>query len=78
MSYQQCTLVRTPELGGNLSETVTHIPSKLAIKGKFVELKEKDGKWNTWQVLKVSNKIISDEQAKNLHNRWHKGWNNNI
>lgn len=77
MSYQQCTLVRTPELGAYLCETVTHIPSKLAKVGKFVELKEK-GKWNTWQVIQVSDKTISDEQAKKLHKRWHKGWNNNI
>lgn len=77
MSYNQCKLQRTHEYGANLSETVTYIPSNLAKIGKFVELKE-GGTWNTWQVVQVNENTISDEQAKKLHKRWHKGWNNNI
>ena len=75
--YKQVELVRTEELGSALISTVTHIPSNLAEKGRFVELKE-DSKWQTWQVSKVSETELSSEQAKKLAKKYHKGWHNNI
>lgn len=77
MPYKQCKLQRTRELGEGLSTTVTHIPSKLAIIGKFVELKEGDA-WTAWQVTEVSSVEISDEHAKKVQKKYHDGWNYNI
>ena len=77
MSYKQCKLQRTKEMGMPLTSTVTYIPSKLAKVGGFIELKE-DGVWATWQVASVAKDEITEEQGKKLHTRWHKGWNNNI
>jgi len=77
MSYKQCTLQRTKEMGMSLSSTVTYIPSKLAVIGKFIELKD-DGVWHTWQVAKVNQDEITEEQGKKLMKRWHKGWHNSI
>jgi hypothetical protein len=77
MSYKQCKLQRTTEMGMPLTSTVTYIPSNLATIGKFIELKT-DGVWATWQVASIADAEISEEQAKKLHKRWHIGWNNNI
>lgn len=77
MSYKQCTLKRTKEIGMSLSTTVTYIPVALAKVGKFIELKD-NGSWHTWQVAEVSSTELSDIQGKKLHKRWHTGWNNNI
>lgn len=73
MAYKQCTLQRTKELGDSLSTTVSYIPSKLAIVGKFVDIKESDGTWQTWQVVSASDEI-SDELAKKVQEKYHDGW----
>lgn len=77
MPYKQCKLQKTKELGESLCTTVTFIPSKLAIVGRFVELKE-GTEWSTWQVIEVSEKEISDEHAQKVQKKFHDGWNNNI
>lgn len=64
-TYKQCVLQRTPELTGALVSTVSYIPSKHAIRGKFVDLKE-DGEWTTWQVTGVGTSELSEDQAKGL------------
>lgn len=73
-TYTQCELKRTVELGQPLVSTVTYIPTKYAKIGKFVELRD-NKVWNTWQVTTVSSADpISEEQAKRLSERQHKGW----
>lgn len=76
--YKQVELARTPEYGGSLYTTITHIPKHLATVGKFVELKDKDDNWNTWQVITVSSEDLSHEMVKNISKKYHAGWNNNI
>ena len=73
MPYRQCTLQRTQELGDSLTTTVSYILSKLAVVGRFIELKESDGSWRTWQVTKAGDEI-SDELAKQVQEKYHDGW----
>ena len=73
MPYRQCTLQRTQELGDSLTTTVSYIPSKLAVVGRFNELKESDGSWRTWRVTKAGDEI-SDELAKQVQEKYHDGW----
>lgn len=77
MPYKQCKLQKTKELGGSLCTTVTFIPSKLAIVGRFVELKE-GNEWNSWQVIEASQTEISDDHAQKVQKKFHDVWNNNI
>jgi hypothetical protein len=73
MPYRQCTLQRTKELGDSLSTTVSYIPSKLSVVGKFVDIKEPDGSWRAWQVI-TAGEEISDELAKKVQEKYHDGW----
>ena len=73
VKYKQVKLVRTAELEVGLESTVTHIPSSLAKKGKFVELKD-GAVWLTWQVVKVSEKEMNAEQAKTISKKFHQSW----
>lgn len=50
-TYRQCILEK-----GNVS-TTSWIPSKFAIKGKFIKLKD-NGKWvNGWEVIEVGTEM---------------------
>lgn len=75
MPFRQCELKRVED--GKPLTTVTHIPSKLAVVGKNVEVND-NGIWTAWTVDTVSTTEISDEVAKKTQKMWHGGWNNNI
>lgn len=72
--YKQCELARTSEPGGNLLTTVSFIPSDLAIKGRLVELKNSEGKWDTWQVTFAGTKVMNEEEAKKIAKKYHNGF----
>ena len=45
--------------------TTSYIDSSIAKVGKFIEVKEND-KWNTWQIISVSETELTDEQGSKM------------
>lgn len=71
MNYRQCRLSR--KQGESTVQQTSWIPSKFAIQGEFVKLKDGDGNWTDgWHVDSVSSESVSEEfvtQARHAHTR---------
>ena len=54
-----------PQADGNKAQTTSWLPEKFAVKGKFVELKNRNtGEWvNGWQVISVGDKRLPEDQV---------------
>ena len=70
--FKQCALELT-EKEGNKITTKSWIPEKYAVKGKYVELKNREtGEWvNGWKVILVGLKRLTEEQVI-LQSQFHK------
>jgi len=71
MNYKQCVLEMRKDNGSVLINT-TWLPEKYAVKGKILELKNRDtGEWTkTWKVTMVGTQELTQEQVIK-QSRWH-------
>jgi len=64
--YKQCRLVK--RLEASIKETVTWIPEKFAVKGKYIKLKANDDEWEDgWLVRSVGDMKITNQHAERMH-----------
>lgn len=63
MPYKQCELRNF--INDVVVSATSYIDSSIAKVGKFIEVKEHD-KWNTWQIISVSETELNDDQGSKM------------
>ena len=59
--YTQCIMQRNSEITLGIIQHTAWIPSKFAVEGKTIEIKNDDDVWITWIVKSVGSSRLSDE-----------------